>query len=142
MRSTILALLIFVWTPCASSQVAVIAHKSVPMDTIKKSELLDFYIGDIKRWSNDKPVIVLDLKSQCEAKDLFYDYLGKSPSRMKSLWLKKMLSGEGDPPESLESEDEMLKKVASTSGAIGFVSKPKISNKVKTLLVIEKEKKK
>ncbi len=123
------------------AQVAVIAHKFVPEDTLKKSELLDFYTCDIKKWSNDLPVIVLDLKPKGEVKEIFYKFLGKSSSRMKSIWLKKMLSGEGDPPETLKSEEEMLNKITSTPGAIGFVSQSIVSGEVKTLLVINKAKK-
>ena len=124
----------------ALAQIAVIAHKSVPKDSIKKNELLDFYTVDIKRWSNDAPVVVLDLKPKSETKDSFYEFLGKSSSRMKSIWLKKLLSGESDPPEALKSEEEMLKKVASTPGAIGFVSLKKVSNEVKVLIEIKDEK--
>ena len=134
--STIFYLLFCVTT--ALAQVAVIANKSVPEDSIKKSELLDFYTCDIKRWSNNAPVVVLDLRPKSKMKDAFYKFLGKSSSRMKTIWLKKMLSGESDPPESIKSEEEMLKKVASTPGAIGFVSQSKLNSKVKMLLVIKK----
>lgn len=125
----------------AFAQVAVIAHRSVPTDRIKKSELLDFYTGDIKQWRDDQPVVVFDLKPRGEVKETFYKFLGKSSSRMKSIWLKKMLLGEGDPPASMKSEQELLKKVASTTGAIGFVSQSKVSRDVKTLLIIDKGKK-
>ena len=50
-----------------------------------------------------------------------------------------MLSGEGDPPEALTSESEMLKKVANTPGAIGFVSEKNASPDVKILTIIKKE---
>jgi ABC-type phosphate transport system substrate-binding protein len=119
----------------------VIANKSVPLDTLKKSELLDFYAYDIKKWSDGQPVIVFDLKSQNGVKTTFYNFLGKSPSRMKSIWLKKLLSGEGNPPEALNSEEELLKKVATTAGAIGFVSKANMRKDVKLLLEIHDEKK-
>jgi ABC-type phosphate transport system substrate-binding protein len=123
----------------AFAQVAVIAHKSVPVDEIKKSELLDFYCGDIRKWSDGETVIVLDLKPKGEVKETFYKFLGKSTSRMKSIWMKKMLSGEGGPPEALESEQKMIEKVAATPGAIGFVSQSKVSGDVKVLIVIEYE---
>ncbi len=138
MKPSILVFLSFVvWASSAQSQVAVIANKAVPINEIKKTELLDFYTGDTKKWDNQIPVIVFDLKLKSAVKDTFYNFLGKSPSRMKSIWLKKMLSGEGEPPKALESEEDMLKKVAETSGAIGFVSKEKINGEVKTLLIIE-----
>ena len=121
-------------------QVAVIAHRSVGEDTISKSQLLDFFTGDIKKWPDGGRVVVKNLKAKGAVRAAFYDFLGKSPSRMKSIWLKKVLSGEGDPPESLETEDEVLAKVAATPGAIGFVSKDTVNDKVKLLLLIaEKE---
>ena len=139
MITTIICLL--VWTTDSTGQVVVIANKSVPMDTIKKSVLLDFYARDIKKWSDGQPVIILDLKPQSEVKTAFYNFLGKSPSRMKSIWLKKMLSGEGDPPEAMNSEGELLKKVAATAGALGFASKASVRKDVKILLEIDDEKK-
>ena len=132
-------LFLFSWAEASFSQVAVIAHKSVPVDTIKKSELLDFYTADIKKWINGEKVIVNDLKPKGEVKKIFYKFLGKTPSRMKSIWLKNMLSGEGDPPEALKSEEEMLQKIAATPGAIGFLSHTKVDNNVKTLIVIGKK---
>ncbi len=58
---------------------------------------------------------------------------------MKSVWLKRMLSGEGDPPLAVESETEMVKRVAATPGAIGFVSREAVNDTVKTLAIIEHE---
>ncbi|MCG8607413.1 hypothetical protein MJD09_20830 [bacterium] len=110
----------------------------MPADSISKNTLLDFYSRDIKKWPDGKPVIVKDLKPKSEVKKLFYDYLGKSPSRMKSIWMKKMLSGESDPPEAVKTEEEMIQKIASTPGALGFVHAWKVNNKVKTLLIIKK----
>ncbi len=123
----------------ASDNVAVIANRSVPEQELNKTKLLDIYTGDVKRWSDGKPVVVIDLKPAGEVKETFYKYLGKSPSRMKSVWLKRMLSGEGDPPVAVESETEMVKRVAATPGAIGFVSREAVNDTVKTLAIIEHE---
>jgi ABC-type phosphate transport system substrate-binding protein len=133
-------LLLLSWPEASLSQVAVIAHKSVPIDHIEKSELLDFFTGDIKKWNDEQPVVILDLKPRGDIKKAFYKFLGKSPSRMKSIWLKKMLSGEGDPPLSMKSEMELLEKVASTPGAIGFVGQRQPTGDVNMLLWIEEEK--
>ena len=122
-----------------SAQVAVIAHRSVPVEEINRSELLDFYTGDIKSWNDGVPVVVLDLKPKGEVRDAFYKFLGKPSSRMKSVWMRNMLSGEGDPPEALNSEEEVVQKVAGTPGAIGFVSQSKVSEDIKTLTRINLE---
>ena len=122
----------------AFSQVAIIAHKTVPADSISKIQLIDYFSRDIKTWDNDIPIVIVDLKEKGEVKKTFYKYLGKSSSRMKSIWMKKKLSGEGNPPASLISEEEVLKKVASTPGAIGFISRSKVTDEVKVLRIIEK----
>jgi ABC-type phosphate transport system substrate-binding protein len=137
MAATILCLLF--WASSSAAQVSVIAHKSVPLDQIERLQLLDFYTGDIRAWSNGEPVVVFDLKPKGEVKKAFYNFLGKSSSRMKSIWMKRMLSGEGDPPEALLSEEEMIKKVAATPGAIGFVGQSNVTVEVKVLKVLEKE---
>jgi len=121
----------------SSAQVAVISNKSVKAEKISKNEILDFYSGDVKKWEHGEPVVVFDLQERNKVKETFYEFLGKSPSRMKSIWMKKLLSGEGDPPQSLKSDEEMLKKVAETPGALGFVNNEKVNTKVKVLVVIE-----
>ncbi len=120
----------------SSAQVAVIVHKAAPVDTLTQAELFDYFSCEVKTWSNKTPVVVFDLKPQSEIKEAFYEFLGKSPSRMKSIWMKKLLMGEGDPPQALLSEEEVLKKVATTPGAIGFVSKARVHEGVKIVLTI------
>jgi ABC-type phosphate transport system substrate-binding protein len=106
----------------AAGQVAVIANPSVPIETIDERGLLDLYTGEVKMWSNGGTVVLVDLKPKNEVKESFYGYLGMRPSRMKSIWLKNMLAGAGDPPKAFDSEEELLQHVASTPGAIGYVS--------------------
>ena len=120
----------------SSAQVVVIAHPTVPLDTLSRSDLIDYYTGDISLWPDETEVILLDLKPRSTAKKAFYKFLGKRPSRLKSIWMKRMLSGEGDPPEALKSESKILEKVASTPGALSYISKSTVTERVKTLLVI------
>jgi len=118
----------------AAAQVAVIAHKDVPADSLVKDQVLDFYTGEVLSWpSSELEVVVCDLRLKGAVKDTFYQYLGKSSSRMKSIWLKRRLAGEGDPPESFQTEEELVHYVAATPGAIGFVHLSKINGTVKVL---------
>ena len=129
-------LLIFIIN-ISNAQVAVIANKSVQAEKISKTELLDFYTGDVKEWEDEQRVYVFDLKIKSETRKNFYAYLGKSSSRMKSIWMKNLLSGNGEPPPALDSEAEMLEKIENTKGAIGFINYEKVNDKVKVLTIIE-----
>jgi len=74
-------------------------------------------------------------------KTAFYDFLGKKSSRMKSVWLKKKLSGEWDPPESVETQKDVVRKIAATPGSVGYVSHSLIADSVKVLLIIQPQSK-
>ena len=139
MKTTLILLLIILFN-LSSAQVAVIANKSVSKDKISKTELLDCYTGDLKKFDGDQKIYVFDLKAKSKTKEIFYEFLGKSPSRMKSIWMKRMLSGDGDPPPALDSEEEMLKKIEKTKGAIGFISYELVNSKVKVLAILEEDK--
>ena len=123
----------------SSAQVAVIANKSVNIEKISNSELLDLYTGDVRVWEDKKSVTVYTLDIKGGTKNIFYSFLGKNTSRMKSIWMKRLLSGEGDPPQSLKTEREMLKKVSETKGAVGFISYDSVTTDVKILAIIEAE---
>jgi len=138
----ILAVLaIAVTAPASSGDVAVIAHPSVPVREISRSELLDLYTGDVKEWRDGTLIVVLDLKPKSDVKDAFYGYLGKSTSRMKSIWMRNMLSGEGRPPEAQASETAILESVASTPGAIGYIDRSLVTDAVVELVIIPVESK-
>ena len=136
MKSLIIIIVFFLFKP-GFSQVAIIVHPDVPVDSLTKTNLLDLYTGDIRKWENDQPIITYDLKPKLEIRNEFFGLLGKTSSRMKSIWLKKMLAGEGDPPAALDSEITILSKIANTPGAIGFVSKSIVNNSVKQIVLKE-----
>jgi ABC-type phosphate transport system substrate-binding protein len=137
MKILFCGILVLIIINISNAQVAVIANKSVKAEKISKTELLDFYIGDIKKWKDGQKVFVFDLKPKTKIKETFYKFLGKSSSRMKSIWMKRKLTGNGDPPPALDSDKEMLKKVEATKGAIGFVNYDSVNTKIKVLSIIE-----
>ncbi len=141
MKYLILTILcVAAWANGALGQVAVIAHKSVPVDSISKSELLDLYTGETSIWPDGEPVVIFDLKEKGKTRKSFYEFLGMASSRIKLIWLKRMLLGEADPPESLKSEQELLRKISTTRGAIGFLDRSKPDSTVKILMTIQEGK--
>ena len=133
---SVLAMSLLVAVSPAHSQVTVIAHQSVPVDSLNKKELLQLFSGTKDQWNDGHPVIIMDLSINGTIRDSFYAYLGKTSSRMRSIWLKRKLTGEGELPQSIGSEQELLELVASTQGAIGFVSADLVLNydQVKVLI--------
>ena len=122
--------------PASSQDVAVIGHPDVPAESVSVALVLDYFTGDRRRWENDSPVVPLDLQEPKDVRKTFYKSLGKSSSRMRSIWMKQKLSGEGEPPEAIRSEEELLLRVANTPGAIGFVRRDSVTESVKLLAVL------
>jgi ABC-type phosphate transport system substrate-binding protein len=122
-----------------SAQVKIVAHPSVPISEMDRRMLLAIFTGDEQSWDDESPIVVIDLgnRSESDTRESFYRYLGTSPSRIKSMWIKKKLSGEGDPPRSFDTEEEVLAEIAGTPGAVGYVgiSVDTEGSGVKTLLV-------
>ena len=50
------------------------------------------------------------------------DSLGRSVSSVKEYWLQAIFSGRGVPPPEVDSDDQVVKFVLQTPGAIGYVS--------------------
>jgi len=123
-------------TTSVAAEVVVIAHRESPEQEVSPGRLLDFYTGDIRQWEDGSEVIVFDLKEKGPVREAFFEFIGKSSSRMRTIWLKRMLSGEGDPPEALASEEAMVARVQATPGAIGFVRKAAVTDSVKVIATI------
>lgn len=132
-----LALALLITVIDAQAQVAVIAHKSVASGTLDNSSLLDMFTLNTKNWNDGGKITVIDFKNDSPARSRFYAALGTSFSEMQKTWLRKQFSGKAQPPLLLASDDEILSKVASTPGAIGYVSADKVSKEVKVLATLK-----
>lgn len=130
------SLFVFVCATVNSAQVSVIANKSFKSDRINLSTLKDIYNLDTQSLNGEK-VKLFDFSPDNSIKSNFYSAINANPAEIKKVWLKAKLTGGGNPPVNVSSEDEMINKVSSTDGAIGFVSSSKVNDKVKVLLEIK-----
>lgn len=136
-KLSIITVFFFFLAENSYSQVVVIVNKSVPDNSLTANQLLDIYSLSKKKWSDGNNIVVFDLKSHEATAEKFYGFIGKSHSDIKKLWMKLQLTGEGSAPAALSSDDEVLSKVASTPGSIGFVGSSKTNNNVKELVTIK-----
>ena len=138
--SIIWAACIFAAIETHAGEVAIIAHPSVKTDSFDKKQLNNVYRGEVRSWEDGTKIKVWDLGERGETRESFYDYLGVRPSRLKSLWMKQLLTGEGEPPDEARTQEEMIKKIMATPGSIGYVDKELVDKGVKLLLLFDKKK--
>ena len=114
----------------ATDGIAIIVNKSSSLDDITKAQLKDIYTGKVKNWKEiggkDVPVKALNREDGSGTRHYFEEkILGKGESAAK-------------PESSLEiiaSTDDVKETVASTEGAIGFISLGHVDDTVKALKV-------
>ena len=136
-KELLIVLLALAGATGAQAQVAVVAHKTVPVDAIDTRTLLDIYSLEETKWDDGSRIVLFDLKGKNDLKQTFYTSLGRRPDEMKRVWLRIILSGEGRSPTLLTSTDEVLDKVAATPGAIGYVPLALVTDEVKVIATIQ-----
>ena len=138
MRVTkMLILLLLLMFTSIQAQVAIIANKSVTTKSIRADELSEIYSLNKQRWNDGARIIVCDIKKTMEIKSQFYGFIHKSPYELRKIWIRAQLTGEARIPFAFNKEEEILKKVSETPGAIGYIDLAKVTTDVKILTKIE-----
>jgi ABC-type phosphate transport system substrate-binding protein len=110
----------------------VIVHPSNSA-SIDAEQVAKIFMGQTKTFSGGAEATPVDLKEGPVREDFGNKILKKNPSQLKALWARQIFTGGAKPPRELASEDEVLKFVASTPGAIGYVDSGKANSSVKVV---------
>jgi ABC-type phosphate transport system substrate-binding protein len=132
-RFFLLIALAFGFALPASAQVVVIAHPSSAAASLSDSDARNLFTLETARLGGDRvtPVVLEN------GVDGFYRWIGRDFSDLRKVWLRKKLSGEGNPPQTLASAAAVVAHVSSTPGAIGYVPAAAATGSVKVLARID-----
>jgi ABC-type phosphate transport system substrate-binding protein len=119
------------------AQVVVITNKDVPAESLEPRDILDIYTLNIQRWDDGTRITVFDIKGGSRIKDAFYQYLDMNPETIKRVWIAKQFSGKAMPPQTEASEQAIVDHVASTPGAIAYVSPATIKGRTDIKIIAE-----
>lgn len=112
----------------------VIANKGVDIGAANSQTVGDIYRLESAKTKNGTKIVLFDVGSA--SRDRFYAWLGQSLVEFKKTWMKKQLAGEGKAPVLIGTDAEVVAKVASTPGAIGYVDGGSATDAVKVLFTI------
>lgn len=133
----ILCASIFYISQAAQTKICIIVNKSVDIELLDKGQILDIYTLNTRHWEDGSKITLIDYNGYNRTKKRYYKYLGISYSKIQKIWLRKQFSGKAKPPITYKTEKEVVDIVASTTGAIGYVSASKVSNDVKIIATID-----
>ncbi|MBU0995042.1 MAG: hypothetical protein KJ737_21320 [Proteobacteria bacterium] len=114
-------------------------NTSVPVSALSENEIRDIYIGRKIMWPGNRKIIPVIAPSLDLHDEFTLKYTRKSGSQFKSWWLQLVFSGEGVFPKTAASEKEMVEKVSEYEGGIGYSSVKIDTDKVKTVVVYDKD---
>lgn len=119
----------------AAGDVVIIGHPSVPVSTLTKYEVSNIFLGKKSSWS-DKTKISFGIQKNTSIHKIFCrEYLNKNTSQFANYWKRKLYSGQSLSPHISDGEQEMIKFVSETKGAIGYVSNNTPLDNVKTITI-------
>jgi hypothetical protein len=113
-----------------------IAHPATSEETIARASLRAIFGMRLQKWPGDTPVKVFVLRDEtAEHANFSKTQLQVFPQQLRMAWDRQVFSGQGQYPEQLGSTQEVLAKVASTPGAIGYVKASEVGPNVRVLKI-------
>jgi len=115
---------------------AVIVNKTVAVDSIDKETLRAVMSMRLRVWADGTPVHVFVLPDRHPAHQRFSKrILSLFPHQLRRTWDRLVYTGIGQAPTELQNPQEMLRQVATTPGAIGYIDKEMIDDSVRQLTI-------
>jgi len=117
-----LVLCILLWVPGPSQALQVIANPSTPVADLSMRELRAIYTMRLDRWEDGTEIQVFVLPQKHPSHQQFCkSVLQALPHQLQAVWYRLVYSGMGRAPTEVRDEQEMLERIRSTPGAIGYV---------------------
>lgn len=114
----------------------IVTHSGVSEKTLSKGSLRAIFGMRQYAWPDGTAVKVFVLPDDAPLHAAFSkEKLNVFPYQLRSAWDRLVFSGTGQAPETVASLDEMLARIASTPGAIGYLTKSKIDGRVNVLQI-------
>jgi len=122
-------------TASAHADVVVIVSAKSPITSITAEQTARIFLGKVSNFPDDGDVVPIDQAEGSAIRDEFYSkVVHKNSSQLSAYWAKVIFTGDGRPPEKLESNVAVRKAVASNPNAIGYIDKNAVNRSVRVIL--------
>jgi ABC-type phosphate transport system substrate-binding protein len=125
------------WSQASAQDVVLVANKGVQITSIGDDDLRAIFSGEKTRLRDGSHVVPVTLKGGPAHEVFLRNHLGESPDEFRAQWRKAIFTGQGAMPRSFDSESALIEYVASTPGAVGYVSRISPQDNVKCLTTVK-----
>ena len=129
--------------PCAAEEekiapkILIIAHLDVNQVEITPKEIKAIFLGNQTRWADEESVTFFLLKEGKTHDQFLQKYIEKTPSQFDRYWKQLLFTGKGKMPKRFKTELELMRYVAKTKGAVGYISSTTQIENVKKIIIKE-----
>jgi ABC-type phosphate transport system substrate-binding protein len=135
-RASVLGVAILLGTSAPVHAQDIVVHPGVPSQSIGKKGVRALFGMHLHQWKDGTPVQVFVLPDDHPSHIAFCKHvLGVFPHQIRRAWDRLIYSGTGQGPVVVKDEQEMLQRVASTPGAIGYLFEENTHGKVRVLRI-------
>lgn len=132
---SILCVTLLCWMPSLAAQEVVI-NPSVSQEVVARSTLRAIFGMRLRNWPDNMPIVVFVLHSDDPIHAAFTKQtLDMFPHQLQRAWNRLVYSGTGQAPMVVSSPQEMADRVAATPGAVGYLGRDWIDEKLRVLIV-------
>ncbi|MBP8163652.1 MAG: hypothetical protein KAX89_08760 [Propionivibrio sp.] len=132
LKLLLLGLLAFGPLASAWADLVVVTNPKSGIDRMSREEVVFVFLGRWRQLPSGIAAVPIDLPIDSPERAAFYRQLvSKSPSEIKAYWSRLMFSGGARPPISPDSREEQIRILASTPGAIGYLDRSAVDNRMK-----------
>ncbi|WP_031433430.1 substrate-binding domain-containing protein [Methylomarinum vadi] len=120
----------------APGKVVPVVNHAITQDAISKQGLSAIFKMRLHRWQDGTPITVFVLSDDNPLHKAFCkEILNVFPHQMRRIWNRLVFSGSGQAPIELNSNEEMISRLISTPGAIGYLRSDQIEQGLKELRI-------
>lgn len=114
----------------------IVVNPSVSQASVAKSTLRAIFGMRLRNWSDNTPITVFVLRNDDPVHTAFSkEVLNMFPHQLQRAWDRLVFSGTGQAPVVVNSVQEMAERVAATPGAVGYLKRDMIDDRLRVLIV-------
>jgi ABC-type phosphate transport system substrate-binding protein len=111
---------------------AVVVAKDSPVGTMDADQVKRVFLGRESTLAGHTAVVVYQ-KDESVRTDFETKVLGKTGSELSAYWSKQIFTGKAMAPDEVAGDAQVRAKVASTPGAIGYVTDSGVDSTVRVI---------
>lgn len=116
-------------------ELVVIVSIQNPVNSLTRSQVEDIFLGRTPDFPDGRRARPIDQAEGSAVRNLFNELvLMRTASQVRSHWSRIVFTGNGRPPRTLDSNEQVVRMVSDDANAIGYVERQFLNDAVKVVL--------